>query len=138
MAPPPNRRPGYSRKAQYSIFFTWLIAVGGVGLAALFLVLSVTDPQSANSLRTAAQEVTAPVTRMTHSIGSALGNGWSTITAYFNAGSRVRDLEAKARKNRAKLIEAQGIKQENAQLKKLVADLALDKAILQEASKLTF
>ena len=30
------------------------------------------------------------------------------------------------------------LERENAQLKKLVADLALDKAILQEASKLTF
>jgi len=30
------------------------------------------------------------------------------------------------------------LERENAQLKKLVADLALEKAILQEASKLTF
>ena len=30
------------------------------------------------------------------------------------------------------------LERENARLKKLVADLALDKAILQEASKLTF
>lgn len=120
MAPPPNRRPGYSRKAQYGIFFTWLIAVGGVGLAALFLVLSVLDPQSANGMRTLAQEVTAPVTRVTHSVGKAFGHGWSTVTAYFNAASRVRALEAKVRKDRAHLIEAKGIKQENAQLKKLL------------------
>ena len=120
MAPPPNRRPGYSRKAQYSIFFTWLIAVGGVGLAALFLILSVLDPQSANGMRTAAQEVTAPITRVTHAVGSTLGNGIDTIAAYFNAGSRVRKMEAEAKKNRAKLIEARGIAQENAQLKKLL------------------
>jgi putative transposase len=31
-----------------------------------------------------------------------------------------------------------GLERENARLKKLVADLALDKAILQEASKLNF
>ncbi len=120
MAPPPNRRPGYSRKAQYSIFFAWLIAVGGVGIAALFLILSVLDPQSANGMRTAAQEVTAPITRVTHRVSSALGNGFNTIAAYFKAGSRVRALEAQAKMNRAKLIEAKGIAQENAQLKKLL------------------
>lgn len=34
--------------------------------------------------------------------------------------------------------KANDLERENAQLEKLVADLALDKAILQEASKLTF
>ncbi len=35
-------------------------------------------------------------------------------------------------------MEAEDPERENARLKKLVADLALDKAILQEASKLNF
>ena len=34
--------------------------------------------------------------------------------------------------------EVKALREENARLKKLVADLALDKAILQEASKLSF
>ena len=120
MAPPTNRRPGYSRKAQYGIFFSWMIAIAGVGLAALFLILSAVDPQAAAGMRMTATEITAPVARVTHAIGEGVGSVFKSIGHYFNSASRVDALEKQAKANRAKLAAARGLEQENAQLKKLL------------------
>ena len=51
MAPPSHRRPGYSRKAQYSLFAAYVIAIAGAIFAALVLLISVADPRGFAMLR---------------------------------------------------------------------------------------
>jgi rod shape-determining protein MreC len=120
MAPPPNRRPGFSRKAQYSLFAAYVLAVAGAAFAALLLVISIADPTGFAALRSAGAEITAPVARVISSIRRTTGDAGRNISAYFDAASKNAALSAEAKKNRIKLIEAKAIRTENLRLRKLL------------------
>ena len=62
MAAPAGPRPGWSRRAQYSLFFGFLAAVAGLVVGLLMLVLSLVAPASYSAVRGAALDVTAPIT----------------------------------------------------------------------------
>jgi rod shape-determining protein MreC len=120
MAPPNHRRPGFSRKAQYGLFATYVLAIAGALVAALLLVLSIADPKGFNALRTLASEVTAPVSRLFDSVRrSTIGLG-QNMSAYLDAASKNAALEKRVRSQRSKIIEASAIKAENARLRALL------------------
>lgn len=120
MAPPTNRRPGYSRRAQYSLFVAYVVAIGGALFAALLLVISVADPSGFSALRLAGAEITAPVARFFDSARRTVNGLGGNMSAYFDAASKnaamKRELEAK----RTKLIEAGALKLENNRLRAMV------------------
>lgn len=116
----PDRITGFSRKAQYGLFFAYLAAIAGIILAALFLLLSAVDPRGADAMRTTANEITAPVARTFRTMTDGVGAGGSWIGDYFNAVGRARKLEAEMHRARPRLIEAEAIEQENIRLKKLL------------------
>jgi len=120
MAPQPNRRPGFSRKAQYSLFAMYVIAVAGTAFAALLLVISIADPTGFAALRSAGAEVTAPIARFVNSIRRTTNDIGGNMSAYFDAASKNAALTREAKNTRVKLIEAQAIKTENARLRKLL------------------
>lgn len=137
----PDRRTGFSRKAQYSVFFTYLAAVAGIGLAALFVLLSVIDPRGADAMRMTAVEITAPIARTVRSVrdGAVAAGDW--VGDYFAAVSTARRLEAEMERARPKLVEAAAIAQENRRLKGLLEltvrqedDVATGKLIAGTAS----
>lgn len=120
MAPPPNRRPGFSRKAQYSLFAAYVLAVAGAAVAALLLVISIADPTGFNALRSAGAEITAPVARFFNSIRRTTNDAASNMSAYFDAASKNAALAREAKRNRTKLVEAKAIKTENLRLRRLL------------------
>ncbi len=120
MAPPNNRRPGYSRRAQYRIFIGYVVAVFGGLLGLALLIISLVDPTGFAGLRGAAHEVAAPVGRAGGEVRAGGGSAWDNIRAYFNAGSKNARLDREARANRVKLIEAQALRAENLRLKAIV------------------
>lgn len=120
MAAPNNRRPGYSRRAQYGNFFGYLAALAGVGLGVLLLMVSTGNTGAFSGFRESAADVGAPA-------GSAAAGGraasqglWATISGYFTHGSRVARLEREVAEARVKLAEQDALKDENARLKALV------------------
>ena len=129
MAPPSNRRPGFSRRAQYGLFLGYVLAVVGILFALLLLVLAAIDPTGFNALRGAALDLTAPVSggaRTTVSATQDLGSG---IGNYFRAASQNAALKRELEAARIKLIDARAAEFENARLKRLLrltADLADD------------
>ena len=106
MAPPPHRRSGFSRKAQYGLFATYVIAIAGTVFAALLLVISVADPTGFAALRAAGAEITAPVARFFNSIRRTSNDIGRNMSAYFDAASKNAALTNEAKANRTKLIEA--------------------------------
>lgn len=120
MAPPPNRRPGFSRKAQYSLFAAYVLAVAGAALAGLLLVISIADPTGFAALRSAGAEITAPVARFFNSIRRTTNDAATNVSAYFDAASKNAALTAETKKNRIKLIEAKAIRIENLRLRSLL------------------
>lgn len=73
MAPPHNRRPGFSRRAQYGFFLTYVIALAGAIVSAVLLALSSLDPPAFASLRASLAEVTTPVSSGISGVGNWLG-----------------------------------------------------------------
>ena len=120
MAPPPNRRLGFSRKAQFSLFATYVVAVAGAIFGALVLVISIADPTGFSALRSAGAEITAPVARFFNSIRRNTNDVSGDMSSYFNAASKNVALSREIRNNRTRLIEAQALRIENARLRGLL------------------
>ena len=120
MAPPPHRRPGFSRKAQYGLFVTYVVAIAGTIVAALLLTISVVDPTGFSALRTFGTEVTAPAARVLSNARQSTQKITHTVSAYIDAASKNAALEKQLKATRSKLIEARAIRVENARLRGLL------------------
>lgn len=131
MAPPLHRRPGYSRKAQYSLFATYVLALAGTVLAGLLLLISIADPTGFAALRNAASETTAPVARFFDSVRRTALDMGENLSAYFDAASKNKAMIRQMEKNRTKLIEADAVRLENHRLRML-----LDLVESEEANKI--
>jgi rod shape-determining protein MreC len=120
MAPPIHRRPGYSRKAQYSLFATYVLAIAGTVFAALLLLISIADPTGFAALRNAASETTAPISRFFDSVRRTSVDMGDNLSAYFDAASKNKAMAQQAARNRTKLIEADAVRLENQRLRSLL------------------
>ncbi|MEA3030179.1 MAG: rod shape-determining protein MreC [Sphingomonadales bacterium] len=131
MAPPKNRRPGFSRRAQFGLFLGYVIAVGGAVIAALLLVVSVVDPRGFSGLRGVALDVTTPVASAGRSVVgffSGIGDG---ISNWFRAGSQNGELREELEAARRELIRRQALEHEN---RRLLAALGLAQATGDEVT----
>jgi rod shape-determining protein MreC len=88
MAAPSNRRPGFSRRAQYGLFLGYVIAVVGVLFAILLLVIAKLDPQGFSAIRGAAIDVTAPASSGGRSVVRMVSGGGESIGNYFMAAAK--------------------------------------------------
>lgn len=120
MAPPPNRRPGFSRRAQYGLFFGLLVALGGIGVGLLLLTASIVKPDGLSGVRGAALDVTAPVAGGGRGIVRRIQNAGHIVGDYFRAGTQNTALRAERDALRRQLIVAEASRFENAQLKRLL------------------
>jgi rod shape-determining protein MreC len=131
MAPPKNRRPGFSRRAQFGLFLGYVIAVGGAVIAALLLVVSIVDPRGFSALRGVALDVTTPVASGGRSVVgffTGIGDG---ISNWFRAGSQNGELRAELEATRRELIRRQALEHEN---RRLLAALGLAQATGDEVT----
>jgi rod shape-determining protein MreC len=116
MAPPKNRRLGFSRRAHFGLFIGYVIAVGAALIAVLLLAISVVDPRGFAALRGAALDLTAPVTGAGRSVGdffSGIGEG---ISNYWQAGSENAELKQQLAETRRELIRRQALDYDNRRL----------------------
>ena len=120
MAPPPHRRPGFSRKAQYGLFATYVVAIAGTIVAALLLTISVVDPTGFSALRAFGSEVTAPVARVINDARQSTQAITHNVSAYIDAASKNVALEKELKAHRSALIEARALHLENARLRGLL------------------
>ncbi|MGB3470134.1 MAG: rod shape-determining protein MreC [Erythrobacter sp.] len=121
MAPPSSRRTGFSKKAQYSVFTGYLLAILGALLGLALLALSLWQPTAMAPLRGAAQDAVSPVGEGTAVARSTSGSVWDTVTAYWNAGQQNTELRNEVEIARIRLAEAQSVASENERLKSLLA-----------------
>ena len=120
MVPPTKRRPGFSRKAQYSLFATYVLAISGAIFAALLLILSIVDPAGFGALRMIGTEITAPAARFFTSVRHTFAGIGSNTSAYLDAASKNAALNKEVQANRRKIIEAKAINLENRRLRQLL------------------
>jgi rod shape-determining protein MreC len=110
-------RPGWSRRAQYGLFFSFLAVIAGIIVGVILLVISLVAPADFARLRGAALDITGPVAGSLHEV-SATAEG--LVTGAGNYWDAVRQNGELKRQNRAmlqRMVEAKAIFQENLQLK---------------------
>ena len=117
MAASAGPRPGWSRRAQYSLFFSFLAVIAGLIVGLILLILSLVAPQSYASVRGAALDATAPVSgalrEVTTTVTGLVGGAGSYWDAANQNGQLKRDRAALMRR----MVEARAILEENQQLK---------------------
>ena len=120
MAKPSSRRSGFSRRAQYGLFISYVIAVGGMLFAALLVLIAIVDPTGFNALKGAALDVTRPVTSAGRSVAAWVGGLGESVGNYFQAGAQNEALKRRLQETRRRLIEARATELENKRLKALL------------------
>ena len=120
MARPPSRRPGINRKAQYSLFASYVVAVVGAVAGLLLVVIAIFDPTGFAGLRTVTAEVTRPISVGLKNMVSGISSVDEVLAAYWRAGSQNVSLRRQVESDRNRIIEARAIAQENARLKRLL------------------
>jgi rod shape-determining protein MreC len=110
-------RPGWSRRAQYGLFFSFLAVIAGIVIGLILLIVSLVAPNDFASLRGAALDITGPVAGGLHEV-TATAEGLVTGAGdYWDAARQNGELKRQNRAMLKRMVEAKAIFQENLQLK---------------------
>ena len=121
MAPSRDRRPGFSRRAQYGLFFTYILGIAGAVVGAVLLALSTFNPAAFAVARAAVAELTTPA-------ATVLGAGVRTVAGvpdaigtYFHVHGENAELRARVARTRGALMAGRQAQLDNARLRRLLA-----------------
>jgi len=117
VAAPAGPRPGWSRRAQYGLFFSFIAAIVGLIVGLILLAISIVAPNTYGALRGAAIDLTAPVSGALHEVTATAQGLVSGAGAYWDAAHQNASLRRERDQMRQRAIEAEAILQENRQLK---------------------
>ena len=120
MAPPANRRSGYSRRAQYSNFFAYVAGTLGVLVGAIVFIVSMADHSAYSGLRALAADVTEPAARMTAAGRRTANDAADVLGGYFTWGNENVRLKREVALARVRQVEASALAGENRRLKGLL------------------
>lgn len=120
MGPSQDRRPGFSRRAQYGIFTGYVIAIVGVLVGLGLLIYSLTNPGAFSGARASADTVASPL----GNAGAVARNGgqdvFSHISDYFFAASKNAEMRREVELARVNAVRLQSLQDENRRLKQLL------------------
>ena len=120
MTTPRDRRTGFSRRRQYTVFVGYVLAIAGAVVGAVLLALSHFNPPAFAALRMAAASVTAPVSATLNAGIDGIANIPSAIGSHFAVRSENADLTAEIARNRQLLVRARAIVYDNRRLRALL------------------
>jgi rod shape-determining protein MreC len=120
MPPPSDRRPGFSRRAQYGIFTGYVAAVGGVLAGIAFLAIAAFDPTAFGLLRNGAREAVAPAGAAGSASRAASRGVVARIADYFDAANKNAAMRREVSIARVQQIRMQALADENRRLKALL------------------
>lgn len=110
-------RPGWSRRAQYGLFFGFIAAVAGVAIGLILLALSLFAPKSFATIRGSALDVVAPITGALDEVNATTNGLVSGAGDYWNAAGQNAELKRERDALRQQITRARAVLQENRQLK---------------------
>ena len=110
-------RPGWSRRAQYGLFFSFIAVIAGIGVGLILLVLSLVAPQQFDRVRGVALDVTGPVAGGLHEVTATIEGVFTGAGNYWDAASQNAELKRENKAMLQRMVEAKAIFQENRQLK---------------------
>jgi len=110
-------RPGWSRRAQYGLFFSLLAVIAGIVVGLILLVISLVAPQDFARIRGAALDVTGPVTSSLHEVTATAQGLVTGADDYWDAVRQNGELKRERKAMLQRMVEAKAIFDENRQLK---------------------
>ena len=119
-APTRNRRPGFSRRAQYGLFISYVVAVTGILVGLGLIVIAHVDPDGFSAVRGAALDATAPVSTLERGMVRDTGSLVDGIAAYVAAGSQNAAMARELDVDRRALVHLRIIALENDRLRKML------------------
>ena len=110
-------RPGWSRRAQYGLFFSFLAAIAGLLIGLILLALSLVAPKSYATVRGVALDATAPVTSGLRAVTATVGGVFTGAGNYWDAARQNGQLKHERQLMLQRIVEAKAISLENRELK---------------------
>jgi rod shape-determining protein MreC len=110
-------RPGWSRRAQYGLFFSFIAVIAGIVVGLILLTLSLVAPQQFERVRGAALDVTGPITGGLHEVTATAEGLFTGAGNYWDAANQNAELKRQRQAMLRRMVEAKAIFQENRQLK---------------------
>jgi len=110
-------RPGWSRRAQYGLFFSFLAVMAGIIVGLVLLALSLVAPKTFASVRGVALDVTGPIASGLHEVTATASGLVTGAGDYWDAARQNADLKRDNHAMLQRMVEAKAILQENRQLK---------------------
>lgn len=110
-------RPGWSRRAQYGLFFSFLAVIAGIIVGLILLVLSLVAPKTFESVRGVALDVTGPFAGGLHEVTATVEGVFTGAGNYWDAAGQNSELKRENKAMLQRMVEAKAIFQENQQLK---------------------
>ncbi|MBW0145276.1 rod shape-determining protein MreC [Sphingomicrobium clamense] len=117
MAPPILRRTGWSRKAQYSLFFGFIALIAGLAIGLVLLIISLAAPRTFDQIEGAALDATKPVREATTQVVTTVNGVMGGAGDYWDAIEQNKKLRAEKEVLRRRAITAAATRQENELLK---------------------
>jgi len=117
MAASAGPRPGWSRRAQYSLFFSFLAVIAGLLAGLILLILSLVAPQSYATVRGVALDATAPISGALNEVTTTVTGVFSGAGNYWDAANQNGELKRQRAALMRRMVEARAILEENQQLK---------------------
>ncbi|QIL02587.1 rod shape-determining protein MreC [Sphingomonas sinipercae] len=117
MAPPAGPRPGWSRRAQYGVFFSLIAAIIGMVIGVVLLALSIAAPKTFASLRGAGLDLVSPISGSLSQVNATVSGLASGAGSYWDAARQNSQLRAERDAMARQLIQARAILLENRELK---------------------
>ena len=110
-------RPGWSRRAQYGLFFSFLAVIAGIIVGLVLLVVSLVAPDEFANIRGAALDVTGPVASALHEVTATAQGLVTGADDYWDAVRQNGELKRERKAMLRRMVEAKAINLENLQLK---------------------
>ncbi len=119
-APTRNRRPGFSRRAQYGLFISYVVGVTGILVGLGLIVIAHVDPDGFGAIYGAALDATTPISSLERGIVRDTGDLVDGVSAYIAAGSRNTAMARELNVDRRALVQSRILSLENARLRKML------------------
>ena len=110
-------RPGWSRRAQYGLFFSFIAAIAGLAIGLILLAISIAAPQRFNNLRGLALDAVSPISGALHEITATASGLASGAGDYWDAAGQNGRLKQENAALRRQITEARAIILDNRELR---------------------
>ncbi len=114
-------RPGWSRRAQYGLFFGFVATVAAIVVGLIILILSLAAPSTFAAVRGVALDAMAPAARALNEVSTTATGLISGAGNYWDAARQNADLKRQRGAMLLRMVEAKAITLENIELKRALA-----------------